>query len=77
MTTERRASMVACVQGDDKLRVLTHTLQQSDSCPHVGQHPGQVRRAPPGITIAIEPNFMVFLTKEDLSSYLGERKCLS
>ena len=60
---------VACVKGDNKLKALQEVMEYSRFFNHIEESFKRSGKAREAFKIAIKPNFMVFLTMKDPSSY--------
>lgn len=69
MDQRETESTVACVTGDDKFRVFQEVMEHSRFFHDIEERFKRSRKDREAFKIAIKPNFMVFLTQKDPSSY--------
>lgn len=69
MSESNDKAVVACIKGDDKLQVLDEALDASGFFEQIEAACRSAKKEPKEFKVAIKPNFMVFLTKEDPSCH--------
>lgn len=62
-------SVVACIKGDDKLKVLQEVIEHSHFFQDIEECFKKSKKDRNKFKVVIKPNFMVYLTKKDPSSY--------